>query len=112
MQKAPDHSRSEPSITTFVGASVTYIDGTLTNDGDKTVTHAVVRVTFKDLYNQVAQIEEVPIKVLQTTGPYPDTAGLAAAPLDPKQSKPFRLIFERYNRPALVISRGRDISFR
>jgi hypothetical protein len=78
----------------FVGASVTYIDGTLTNGGDKTVTHAVVRVTFKDLYNQVAQIEEVPIKVLQTTGPYPDTADLSVAPLAPKQSKPFRLIFE------------------
>lgn len=78
----------------FVGANVTYVDGALTNNGDKAVTHAVVRVTFKDLYGQVAQIEEVPIKVLQTTGPYPDTADLSVAPLVPGQSKPFRLIFE------------------
>ena len=78
----------------FVGATVTYIDGTLTNTGDKTVTHAVVQVTFKDLYGQVAQVETVPVKVLQTGGPYLDTVDLTAAPLAPGQSKPFRLIFE------------------
>jgi hypothetical protein len=78
----------------FVGAAVTYIDGTLSNIGDKTVTHAVVRVTFKDLYNQVAQIENVPVKVLQTGGPYLDTVDLTVSPLVPGQSKPFRLIFE------------------
>lgn len=78
----------------FVGANVTYIDGTLTNTGDQTLTHADVRVTFKDLYGQIAQIEEVPIKVLQTSGPYPDTVDFAISPLAPNQSKPFRLIFE------------------
>jgi Protein of unknown function (DUF2393) len=78
----------------FVGASVTYVDGTLTNAGDKTLTRALVRVTFKDLYGQVAQIEEVPLKILRTTGPYPDTVDLSAAPFSPKQSQPFRLIFE------------------
>src|SRR5438445_2946420 len=78
----------------FVGASVTYVDGTLANTGDKTVTRAVVRVTFKDLYGQVAQIETVPIRVLQTSGPYPDTVDLGSSPLAPGQSKPFRLTFE------------------
>jgi hypothetical protein len=78
----------------FVGASVTYIDGNIVNVGEKIVTHAVARVTFKDSYGQVAQIEEVPIKLLQTSGPYPDTVDLAAAPLSPGQTKPFRLIFE------------------
>ena len=78
----------------FVGASVTYIDGNLANLGDKIVTHVAVRVTFRDLYGQVAQIEDVPIKLLQTNGPYPDIVDLAAAPLSPAQSKPFRLIFE------------------
>lgn len=78
----------------FVGATVTYIDGSLTNTGSQTVTHATVRVTFKDSYNQVAQIENVPIKVLQTGGPYLDTVDLTVSPLAPGQSKPFRLIFE------------------
>ena len=78
----------------FVGASVTYIDGNLTNTGDKVVAHAVVRVTFKDSYGQVAQIENVPIKLLQTSGPYPDTVDLSLSPLAPGQTSPFRLIFE------------------
>ena len=78
----------------FVGASVTYIDGTLTNTGDQTLTHATVRVTFKDSYGQVAQIEDLPIKILQTAGPYPEAVDLAVSPLAPSQSKPFRLTFE------------------
>jgi hypothetical protein len=78
----------------FVGATVTYIDGTLANAGNKTVTRAVVRVTFRDSYGQVAQIEDVSIRILQTSGPYPDAVDLAASPLAASQSKPFRLIFE------------------
>jgi len=78
----------------FIGAKVTYIDGTLANPGDKMVTHAIVHVTFRDSYSQVAQIEDVPVKILQSSGPYPDTVDLAAVPLTPGQSQPFRLIFE------------------
>ena len=78
----------------FVGATVTYLDGTVTNAGDKTVTHAVVEVSFKDDLGQVAQPEDVPLHVLQTTGPYPDAVDLSISPLAPGQSKPFRLTFE------------------
>ena len=78
----------------FVGASVTYVDGNLTNSGDEVVTHAIVRVIFRDSYGQVAQIEDVPIKLLQTSGPYPDAVDLTVSPLGVHESKPFRLIFE------------------
>jgi Protein of unknown function (DUF2393) len=78
----------------FVGASVTYIDGTVMNAGDKTVTHAMVSVTFKDDMAQVAQQESVPLHVLQTGGPYPDAVDLSISALAPGQSKPFRLTFE------------------
>jgi hypothetical protein len=79
----------------FAGFTVTYVDGTVANLGNQTVTHASIRATFRDAYGQIAQIEEVPLKVLETGGPYPDTADLSAAPLGPGQNKPFRLIFER-----------------
>jgi len=78
----------------FVGATVSYIDGTVANAGDKTVTHVVVEVTFKDSMGQLAQRETVPLRVLRTTGPYPEAVDLNASPLPPGQSKPFRLTFE------------------
>jgi len=78
----------------FVGATVSYIDGTVANAGDKTVTHVVVEVTFKDSMGQLAQREIVSLRVLRTTGPYPEAVDLNAAPLPPGQSKPFRLTFE------------------
>src|SRR5271155_4164453 len=74
----------------FVGASVTYIDGTVTNAGDKTVIH----VAFKNSLGEVAQAEDVPLHVLQTNGPYPDAVDLSLSPLAPGQGKPFRLTFE------------------
>jgi hypothetical protein len=78
----------------FVGATVSYLDGTITNSGNKTVTHATVRVLFKDDMGQTVGDENVPIHVLQTSGPYPDVVDLNMAPLAPGQSKPFRLTFE------------------
>jgi hypothetical protein len=78
----------------FVGATVNYVDGTVTNAGNKTVTHAMVEVTFKDDMAQVAQREEVPLQVLKTDGPYPEAVDLSISPLAPGQNKPFRLTFE------------------
>jgi hypothetical protein len=78
----------------FIGSTVTYLDGTVTNAGDKTVSHAVVHVTFKDSLGQIAQAEDVPLHVLQTTGPYADAVDLSILPLAPGQSRQFRLTFE------------------
>jgi len=78
----------------FVGASVTYIDGTVTNAGDKTVTHAIVHVAFRNSLGEVAQAEDVPLHVLQTSGPYPDAVDLNLSPLAAGQGRPFRLTFE------------------
>ncbi len=54
----------------------------------------MVNVTFKDSLGQVVQAEDVALRILQTSGPYPEAVDLAVAPLAPSQSKPFRLIFE------------------
>jgi hypothetical protein len=78
----------------FIGSTVTYLDGTVTNAGDKTVSHAVVHVSFKDSLGQIAQAENVPLHVLQPTGPYSDAVDLSVSPLAPGQNKQFRLTFE------------------
>jgi hypothetical protein len=79
----------------FVGSTVSYIEGTVTNSGDKTVTHAMVEVVFKDETGQMAQDEtDVPLRVMRTTGPYPEAVDLSVAPLGPGQSQPFRLTFD------------------
>ncbi len=78
----------------FVGATVTYIEGTVTNKGDKTVTHVATQVTFKDSMGQVAQAEAVSLYVVDSSGPYPNPVDLSALPLAPGQAKPFRLTFE------------------
>ena len=78
----------------FVGSTVTYLDGTVTNTADKTVTRALVHVSFKDSLGQIAQADDVPLRILQTSGPYPQAVDLALAPLAPTQSQPFRLTFE------------------
>ncbi len=78
----------------FVGATVSYIDGTVTNAGDKAVTHAVVEVVFKDDMGQIVQRENVPLRALKTGGPYAEAVDLNVSPLAPGQSQPFRLTFD------------------
>jgi hypothetical protein len=78
----------------FVGATVSYVDGTVTNSGGKTVTHAIVEVKFKDDMGQIAQRDEIPLQVLKTDGLYPEAVDFNVSPLGPGQSKTFRLTFE------------------
>ena len=78
----------------FVGATVSYVDGTVTNSGGQTVTHVMVEVLFKDDLGQLAQREDIPLQVLKTTGPYPEAVDFSVAPLGPGQSTSFRLTFE------------------
>ena len=78
----------------FIGHTVSYIDGAITNTGDKTVTHAVVEVTFKDDMGQVAQREEVPLQVVRSNGAYPEPVDLGVSPLAAGHAEPFRLTFD------------------
>ena len=81
----------------FVGATVTYLDGKITNSGDKTVTRAIVQATFANSLGQVVQRETLPVHVLTTGttgGIYTDAVDLGVAPLAAGQSRPFRLTLE------------------
>jgi hypothetical protein len=78
----------------FVGHTVSYIDGTITNAGDKTVTHVVVEVVFQDSMGQLAQREELPLQVVRTNGAYLEPVDVGVSPLTPGQAQPFRLTFD------------------
>lgn len=78
----------------FIGATVSYIDGTITNTGDKTVTRVIVQVNFLDSMSQVAQREELRLLLFRNNGAYNEPVDLNVAPLGPAQSVPFRLTFD------------------
>jgi Protein of unknown function (DUF2393) len=78
----------------FLGATVTYLEGKILNAGDKTVTGSSVAVTFRNSLDEVVQKETLPVRVLDRSGPYPDTLEMRVRPLSPGQQREFRLIFE------------------
>jgi hypothetical protein len=78
----------------FIGHTVSYIDGSITNNGDKTVTHVVVEVVFQDSMGQLAQREEVPLQVVRTNGAYLEPVDVSVSPLAAGQKQPFRLTFD------------------
>jgi hypothetical protein len=78
----------------FAGGSVTYIEGTLANTGDKKVTAATVQVTFKNYLGQVSQKETVPVTVVTSNPAYVDYGTLDRTPLAPGQRRGFRLTLE------------------
>lgn len=80
----------------FVGATVTYLDLTLTNIGNRTVAGGQVEATFLNGLGEVVQKEILPIHVLQNTqlGGYPDIIDLSMAPIAPGQRKTVRLTLE------------------
>jgi hypothetical protein len=53
-----------------------------------------LQVIFKDEMGQLAQREDLPLKVLKATGAYPEAVDLNVSPLAPGQSQSFRLTFE------------------
>jgi hypothetical protein len=78
----------------FIGHTVSYIDGTITNTTDKTVSRVMVEVNFMDSIGQLAQREELPLRIIRTNGAYNEPVDLNVAPLGPGQSAPFRLTFD------------------
>ncbi len=78
----------------LVGGVLTYVDGKITNTGDKTVTAARVEATFWSSMNEVAQKEQSGLRIIKYNGVYDDAEDMTVAPLPPGQSAKFRLIFE------------------
>lgn len=78
----------------FIGATVSYVDGKITNSGDKTVTHVMLEVNFEDSMGQLVQREAVALRVIRSNGAYEEPVDLSASPLGPGQSANFRLTFD------------------
>ena len=78
----------------FVGGTVTYVDGKITNAGEKTVSGAVAEVIFRNSLGEVVQKEQIPIRVLVFQGPERNILDLRSAPLKPGGSADFRLTIE------------------
>jgi len=80
----------------YVGGTVTYLDATITNTGDKELVGADMNLVFKNTMDQVVQKETLPLHVLvpnQMAG-YPDLLDLSRSPIAPGQSKVVRMTLE------------------
>src|SRR5882724_6739732 len=78
----------------FAGSSVTYIEGKITNNGDRKVTAARVEVLFKNGLGEIAQKEMLTVTVLLRSEPYVDYGAIDQAPLASGQARDFRLTLE------------------
>ena len=80
--------------TNFAGGKLTYIDGQVTNGGDRTVRGITVSVTFKNDVGEPPQQQSMPVMLIRTREPYVDTEPVSAEPLKPGEHHDFRLIFD------------------
>jgi hypothetical protein len=79
----------------FAGTSVTYIEGTITNAGDRKLTDATVEVQFKNSLGETSLKESsLPLTVALNNTPYPDYGTLERSPLPAGKSRNFRLTIE------------------
>jgi hypothetical protein len=78
----------------LAGGKVTYIDGRITNTGNRTISGVTVQVLFRNVAKEVVQNETQPLKLIRMREPYIDLEPVSAAPLKPGDSHDFRLIFD------------------
>lgn len=80
--------------TSLSGGKSTYVDGTVLNQGTKTITGVTLQVLFANDQALPPQVETLPLALVRTREPYVDTQPVSAAPLVPGAKREFRLIFE------------------
>ncbi|HSY12527.1 MAG TPA: hypothetical protein VK976_10075 [Verrucomicrobiae bacterium] len=80
----------------YVGGTVTYLDATITNTGDKTLEAADMNLVFHNTLNEVVQKETMPLHVLveNQMGGYPDLVDMSRSPILPGHSKDVRMTLE------------------
>jgi hypothetical protein len=79
----------------FVGGKSIYVEGRITNAGDRTVVGATIEGTFLNSLEQIVQRENHNLMIIRTREPADDIVALSASPLQPGETKEFRMTFER-----------------
>ena len=82
----------------FAGGTVTYVEGTVTNTGDKKVTGATMQVIFKNALGELVDDPTLPVMALQPNTPIVDYGPMEHAPIGPGQSRDFRVTLEHVSR--------------
>ena len=78
----------------FVGATVTYLECKVANGGDKAVSGATVESTFRNSLGELVQKEAQPLMYIHARKPYTDVSDLRSNPLQPGETREFRLTFD------------------
>lgn len=82
----------------MAGSQLTYVDGVITNHGNRTVDGVTVQTRFHDggeaPGSSQPQVESSSLSLIRTREPYIDTAPVSSNPIKPGESRPFRLIFD------------------
>jgi hypothetical protein len=81
------------AASNMAGGTTTYVDGKLTNRGDRTVTGVTIQATFVMSNGSAAQVESDLAKAIRTKDPL-DLQPMSQAPIPPGGTADFRLIFE------------------
>lgn len=80
--------------STSAGGRMNYIDGKVTNTGNRTITGVTVQVIFRSDDAQTVSLQSVPLMLVRSREPYIDVQSVAAAPIASAATAEFRLIFE------------------
>lgn len=80
--------------STIIGAKQTYLDGDITNNGNKTLTGITVQVAFIDFTNQIGQKNTLQLDLIRTRQPTIEVEPVSTEPIAPGQTRGFRLIFD------------------
>ena len=78
----------------FAGDQLTYVDGTIENRGNRTITSMTLQAAFPNETGDAPQILQAPLSLIRSRDPYVDTQPISLAPLPPGKSQDFRLVFD------------------
>jgi len=82
----------------FGGGRMIYVDGHITNNGERTVTGITVQTIFANDVLMPPQVETMPLMLVRTRDPEVDLEAVSKDPLKPGDSREFRLIFDHVTR--------------